>query len=186
MLRLDANNYAITIENDSDYSVGSADNVRQYDREIALDATSGYTTTSRHAITVFDGDRILTSVILLAGGGASGVHEHSAIVVDDTCFVAVGPYVVSLSIPTLEMRWSTESDSATCFGVYYAGRHELLISHGELEIAALRTDGRIVWSSGGADIFTNGFDLRDDAVRVRDWDNRDYWFDIKTGTENRG
>lgn len=184
MLELTANQYRIAISNDPTYSLGSADNISTYDREYALDdARAKYTITSRHAIRVFEAHNVIQTCILLAGGGASGIHAHSAIVRDESCVIAVGPFLASLRIPGLELQWTTQTDAATCFGVYCSGKHQCLISHGELEIARVSFDGDISWQSSGADIFTNGFTLHEDWVQVIDFYNREYRFDIATGLE---
>ena len=50
-------------------------------------------------------------------------------------------------------------------------------------IARVTYDGKIVWQAGGADIFTNGFELQDDVVRVFDFEDREYVLGIETGRE---
>lgn len=59
----------------------------------------------------------LASVILLAGGGATGVHDHSALIVDDDVLIAVGPYIARLSIPSLDSKWIAETDQASPYSV---------------------------------------------------------------------
>ena len=126
---------------------------------------------------------MVSSCILLAGGGASRIHDHSAIILNGFCIVAVGPFVVSLSLSSLELDWVTQSDDATCFGVYHCPDHRCLISHGELEISRLSYAGSVEWHSGGADIFSGGFCLDGDVIRVVDFCDREYAFDIATGQE---
>lgn len=184
MLELIAGNYRVSIIADSTHSVGSADNIHAYDHEYGLEDELGESAvTSRHAVRVSDNNEVVATCILFAGGGASGVHEHSAIIHDESCIIAVGPFMASLEVPSLKLRWTCQTDAATCFGVYRSEKHECLISHGELEIACVSYDGQLVWSSSGGDIFTNGFTLRDDSVRVVDFNGRHYTFDIETGRE---
>jgi hypothetical protein len=175
--------YRITLLDDPGYEVGSADNVRSYDREHDLDNARGVYLTSCHALRVSKNERLIASCILLASRGPSGIHENSAIIHNDSCIIAVGAYMVSVHIPTLELQWATESDAATCFGVYHSEKHQCFISHGELEIARVSLDGQIIWRSGGADIFTNGFTLHNDYVNVLDWNHKEYNFDIEFGRE---
>jgi hypothetical protein len=180
MLILKNAEYEIIVENDDTYTSGSADNARSYDSEYSFNEQSFYPS-SKHSVTVKSGDQILGSRILLADGGTSGVHEHSALLHKNSCVVAVGPFMCSLRIPSLELEWKAKVDMATCFGVYYSARHHCFISHGELEISRVEHDGRVLWKAGGKDIFTNGFELHENHVEVVDWNNERYHVDIETG-----
>ena len=181
MLKLIADNYEIAVDNDGTYTPGSADNQHKYNYAYHLGLNSYVT--SQHSIRVTGEDRDATSCILTAGGGASGIHEHSAIILDSACFIAVGPFIASLSLPTLELIWSTQTDEATCFGIYKPPTHNCLISHGELLIARLGLSGTIIWQAGGADIFTNGFTVHTNSIEAVDFYDRRYFFDIETGRE---
>jgi len=184
MLELHAGKYRVSIVNDPTHAVGSTDNVYSYDHVYHLDdARAEYAVTSRHAVRVFNGDELIASCILLAGGGASGINEHSAIIHDESCVIAVGPFMASLVLPSLKLKWATQTDDATCFGVYDSPSNGCLFSHGELLIARVTYDGTIVWQSGGADIFTNGFQLDENVVRVVDFYDRQYVLDAETGRE---
>jgi hypothetical protein len=162
------------------YTPGSADNLRSYSREYKL-TDAGSRPSSRHALVLRDDDTSAQSVILLAGGGVTGLHEHSALILGDTCFVAVGDTLCSLALPSLELLWHRQVDTATCFGVYYSAKHHCLISHGELEIARLSLSGEVAWSSGGADIFSEGFELHPDYIEAVDFNRMVYRMDIATG-----
>lgn len=184
MLELVAGKCHVIIANDPMYAIGSADNVRSYDHEYHLDnARADYAVTSRHTVTVTNDNKTIAACILLAGGGASGIHEHSAIIHHDSCFIAVGPFLASLVLPTLKLNWATQADDATCFGVHESQDHECLISHGEMLISRVTFDGTIVWQAGGADIFTNECLIVGNVVRVTDFNDREYIFDINTGRE---
>ena len=184
MLKLIAGKYTVALSNDPTHLVGSADNVHTYDHEFQLDdARTDYSVTSRHTVSVTEDNEPIATCILLAGGGASGIHEHSAIIHNNLCIIAVGPFLASLTLPTLELNWATKTDDATCFGVYESQNHNCLISHGEMEIARVTLDGTIVWQAGGADIFTNDCRLDGHFVRVTDFNDRAYTFDINTGRE---
>jgi hypothetical protein len=126
---------------------------------------------------------LIASCTLLAGGGASGIREHSAIIDDGFCVIAVGPFVASLVLPSLKLKWAIQTDDAACFGVYDSASNGCLFSHGELLIARVTYDGTVVWQSGGADLFTNGFQLDETVVRVVDFYDRQYILDAKTGRE---
>ena len=109
------------------------------------------------------------------------MHEHSAIIHADSLLVAVGPFVVSLQLPTLTLNWKVKTDWATCFGVYHSLKHRCYVSHGELDVAAVSYDGAIIWSNSGADIFTNGFSVSQNQVTAIDWNEDRYVWDITTG-----
>jgi hypothetical protein len=169
----------LTMLDEPTYSPGSADNVCSYDREFNF--AGQYRPSSRHALICRGPDGTEHSCVLLAGGGASGVHEHSVVVVNGFCVVAVGNMLCSLFLPTLDLNWATKVDWATCFGVYHSPRHDCLLSHGELEIARVSLRGEVVWSAGGADIFSEGFRVVGDHVEAIDFGGQVYRIDIATG-----
>lgn len=180
MIILKNTKYEIVIQDDRTYTAGSADNIHSYEMEYFLD-DEPFRFSSRHSITVIDDNRVLLSCILLASGGASGIHEHSALVHGASCIIAVGPFMCSLHIPSLELEWKVKVDMATCFGVYYSTKHDCLISHGELGISRVDHCGKVIWKTGGADIFTNGFELHDDYIEVVDFNGKHCRIDIQTG-----
>jgi hypothetical protein len=172
--------YELELIDEPLYSPGSADNVHSYSREYKL--TDAETPpSSGHGLILRDGNAPARSCILLAGGGATGLHKHSAVTLDDTCFVAIGDTLCSLKLPSLDLLWHRQVDTATCFGVYYSAKHQCLISHGELEIARLSLSGEVAWSSAGADIFSEGFELHPDYIEAVDFNRAVYRLDIATG-----
>jgi hypothetical protein len=175
-----AGKYELELINEPTYTPGSADNIRPYSCEHNL-TDAAYQLSSRHGLVVREGGVIRQSCILLAGGGSSGVHGHSVVIVGDTCFVAVGNTLCSLALPSGELLWHLQVDIATCFGVYFSAKHHCLISHGELEIARISLSGEVVWSSGGADIFSEGFELHSDYVEAVDFNRTVYRMDIASG-----
>lgn len=174
--------FRVEITNEPTYSFGSTDNDRCYEHEHLL-GCSRHHVTSRHAIRCFKDDQEVGSTILGAGGGASGVHSRSVVVVDDRCFVAVGPFAVALQLPSLTLLWSSEVDSATCFGLYVSSDGKALLSHGELEVARVSFGGEILWQASGADIFSEGLVVDHGVVRVVDFNGRSYVIDETTGRE---
>jgi hypothetical protein len=179
LVELESGSFALTLFDDPTYTQASTDNVRQYDREYCL--VEGYRPVSQYGLVCRQSEGATHSCILLAGGGASRVHDHSAIIVNGACFVGVGDMLCSLSLPSLDLRWARKVDTATCFGVYYSPRHDCLLSHGELEIARLSLSGEIVWSAGGRDIFSEGFRIMGDHVEAIDFYHGVYHIDIVTG-----
>ena len=172
-------NYTVSLINESDYSLNSVDNIRSYSIEYLFDDHQH--NTSKHGLSVRDELGNNHDCILIAGGGASGVHENSLVVVDDRCFVAVGDHIVALSLPNLDKLWAKKLDEATCFGVYYMKNIDCLIIHGELEISRVSIDGIIYWSSSGKDIFTEGIELFEDHVEAVDFNMEKYSINIESG-----
>lgn len=183
-LTISHDDYEIVLTAESPYiprdAARSADDARTMEEEIFL-GEEGELPSSRHRIVVRRGDSVHACRTLLAEGGATGVHERSAFVQADTCFVAVGPFVCALELPTLHLLWQTSADSATCFGVYDAPGYASVISHGELEIARLSYSGRLLWSAGGRDIFTEGFELYEHHAEAVDFEGTRYRFDLESG-----
>ena len=172
--------YQIVLENIPVYSIRSTDNANSFDREYIL-TDDNCQFSSRHGLSILTDNKPVASCIFLSGGGASGVHEHSAIVVGNNCYVAVGPFICCIKLPSLDLAWSACVDSATCFGVYNSTKHLGLISHGELEIARLSYAGEIIWTQGGKDIFSESIEMHEDFVIATDFNGQKYRFDIVTG-----
>ena len=173
---------ALTIEiipEDFRYDPSSADNVRTYERAYRL----GDSQSSVHGVKVYADEHLIASAVLIAGGGASGVHERSALVAPSVIYVAIGDHVVCLSLPTLELAWATKTDWATCFGVNAIHGSADVLSHGEVEIARVSNSGRILWSTSGKDIFTGEVSIHDHTVKAVDFEGESYVFDLLTGQQ---
>lgn len=167
----------IEIVDERAYTFGSADNVRAYPFEMMLAERS--LITSVHGIKL-DGQPV---AVFGASGGGTTVHEDSAIWLNASLYLAVGDRVVSLCLRPFRFRWALQTDMVTCFGVYFDPRRSALLSHGELEISRFSEEGQILWNASGADIFSEGFDLLPDAVKVTDFYGKKYSFDYETGKE---
>ncbi len=167
----------VRLLNETTYTPGSADNTHAYSRVYDL-TEQAYRPSSKHGVICIGPDEREHSCILLGEGGATGIHEHSAVVVGQRGFVAVGDAICSLLLPDLKLDWATKVDGCTCFGVYYSPDHDCLLSHGEMEIARVSLSGEIVWSEGGKDIFTGCFQLAKDHVEVVDFNGHLHRFDI--------
>lgn len=128
----------VEVVNEPTYTFGSTDNVCRYQREELL--SPRHLVSSRHGVTCSRNGQLVGSVVIGAGGGASGVHERSLVVLPDACLVAVGPFIVCLDVPLLGVRWTRDVDEATCFGIHLAADGSI-ISHGELEISRLTRAG---------------------------------------------
>ncbi|MBA3872426.1 MAG: hypothetical protein H0X30_25085 [Anaerolineae bacterium] len=124
---------------------------------------------------------VVHSCLLVASGGGTTVHSKSALIHNEHCIVAVSSFLACLHLPDLNMVWQAQVDHATCFGVYHLPQLESYLTHGELDIARVSYDGEIIWSSGGKDIFSNGFTLYDTFVEAIDFNNEKYHIDLSTG-----
>ena len=159
------------------YSVGSQDNVREYERYVPLAESQP---TSVHGVQLNEN----YIVAIGAAGGCSAVHPRSAAVASDRVFLAVGDHVVCLSLNAPnDLLWATCADDATCFGVYWDERRQAIFSHGELQVMRLTADGVPVWSASGADVFSEGFSLHEDYVEAVDFDHRVYRFEYECGEQ---
>lgn len=173
-----AESYRLTLINEDCYKPRSVDNIRTYSNEYVL---GDGRPSSTHGVWCQQGEKILGSAVLLAGGGASGVHEHSMLALDSRVFVAVGDQVASLDLPALGLRWNVRADEATVFGLHATPDREALIVHGELQVSRLTSDGDIVWSAGGADIFTGELRVEGDRISVHDFEGQEYHFETLSG-----
>ncbi|MHC5058530.1 MAG: hypothetical protein ACYTKD_28055 [Planctomycetota bacterium] len=176
-MELAANTCSVRIVDEATYTRGSADNLRQYELEYG----SLEEFTSSHGVSSRTPDETEYCCVLLACGGPTSVHEHSAVAVGDLVCVAAGDTVFALSLPRLDLIWQLKVDEVTCFGIYYSSERRCLISHGELEIARIPLDGSVVWRGSGRDIFSEGFWLRTDCVEAEDFNHKRYRFGLDTG-----
>lgn len=165
----------VTIVDEPAYTFGSADNVRQYGQEMNLQPS--FLPTSVHGV-FLNGEPV---VVFGAPGGCSAIHEHSALVLNSTVYLAVGDSVVRFALDERKLIWASVVDDATCFGIYYELKRAALISHGELDVARLDENGNKLWRSSGADIFSEGFRLEEENIVVTDFNHRDYRINYETG-----
>ena len=169
----------LTFWDDPTYSIGSADNLRQYDSLYQFSKHD--VPNSKHGIDCCDEQGIRHSCILLAARGATGIHKHSVVLLKGKCYIAVSDMLCALTLPELKLLWATKVDEATCFGVHYSLENDCLISHGELEIARVDFTGKIIWAAGGKDIFTGKLRLDEKYVYVTDFNEEVYQIKMETG-----
>lgn len=178
-MKLESGRYELELRDEPNYTRRSADNVRSYGREYVFgDRTL---TTSRHGVVLREAGRGKHSCVVLASGGTTAVHDRSAVIVDNRCFIAVGDTLCALALPSLKVLWHRKVDTATCFGVYYSAEENCLISHGEFEISRLSLTGDIAWTAIGGDIFTEGFELHPGYIDAVDFNRFVYRIDLATG-----
>lgn len=115
-----------------------------------------------------DGEEIWV-LTLTSSGGATTVHDSSAVCLGDCLAVAIGPYVVAIEAVTGTIAWQQRCDPACCFGIYRAPSGKGLISHGEKEVARLGKDGAVAWTFAGKDIFTGPFAVTPEGIIATDF-----------------
>jgi hypothetical protein len=155
---------------------GSADNVREY--AFAKRLSNEDASNAIHGI-------LLNGQPLAVFGDyrCTAVHQHSAVFHEGHVLLAVGGQVVCLRPSPFEFKWQLEVDEGACFGIHFHPELGALISHGELEIARFTDEGRILWASSGADIFSGGFLLLPNHIEAVDFNGRAYCFNYATGEE---
>jgi outer membrane protein assembly factor BamB len=177
--------FTVVVSDEPVVEVGAHDVLPPYARVISLGESRTLSLRFRHGVRSLRGDQLVNS-LLLESAGPSGVHNRSLLIVGDTCYVAVGPDIVALSTPTLEVVWSRRVDDAQCFGIHPGPDGNSLISHGELEIARVSLSGEILWQTGGADVFAGPLNVSSKQVTVRDFNGAVYRIDMETGQSTGG
>jgi len=109
------------------------------------------------------------------------ISEHSAFILNDSLFLAVGNDVCKIKLPDLELTWRTKSDTALCFGLYPLLEQDCIIVHGECEITRLKFTGEIEWIVSGKDVFTGVFRISATQIEVSDFNDAKYLIDISSG-----
>lgn len=163
--------------NDLAYSHSSADNFRTYEHVIVQETDHPECVSSKHGLAVLSNGEEISSAILLAGGGASGVHGRSLVVVEDHAYVCVGNSVAALSLPSLKLEWFQPVDDFTAFQIFAIPM--ALIVHGEHSISRISFDGAVAWKHRGSDIFVSpngekGVTIEGDIIHAQSWDGRKY------------
>jgi len=173
-MRLSSEVGQIEIVNEPTYTFGSADNLRQYPS--AFDLSNGGRPNAIHGV-LLDGE----PVAVFSDCRCSTVHQHSAILHKGNVLLAVGGQVVCFRPKPFQFEWQLEIDQAACFGLHFQPKLQAMVSHGELEIARFTDEGRVLWASSGADIFSEGFHLHPNYIEAVDFNGNVYRFSYLTG-----
>ena len=179
-MKIETGKYQIELSEESNYKKDSTGNKFKFENLYFNEEEYEFGT--QIGIKVYEKDNLISSAIICANGGASGIHENSQIVNKDKIVICCSDQIFNLSIPNLKLNWNTKADSATCFEIFQINND--FIIHGELEISRLSKDGKIIWQKSGADIFTkleskkDDFKLTDKYIFATDWGNRKYQFDF--------
>lgn len=180
-VRLSIEQWTVGLLTEPSYTEGSASNTRRYSKEHFF-GCEGFDPSSSHGLIVEENGREVSSTLLKACGGGTRVHSNSLAASGLCCFVAVGDYIASFEVPSLELAWSLKADIATCFGVYFHEPSGSLLVHGELAISRVDLAGNILWQFSGRDIFSEGFSVARDQVQAIDFNHERYVVDILSGT----
>ncbi len=165
----------ITIINEPTYTFGSADNARWY--PIAENLDSPAKPCSVHGIAL-DGELV---AVFGATGGATGVHQHSAVYANGRLYLALCDRVICMELAPFRKKWALRVDTATCFGLHLHRPTNTVLSHGELQITRFTLDGDILWQSSGRDIFTEEFSVDGELVRAVDFNGSEHRFRVADG-----
>ncbi len=176
---LQHNDLTIELFDDSAFS-RTVDSPTSYDKVIQADTDKQYSPTSQHAIKIHRDNNLISSAIILATGGGTGVHNDTALIDDDNLIIRCCNKLFSLTLPDLVINWMTETDWATCFSIHKY--QDTYISHGETSISRIDKSGKILWSYGGADIFVcleegEPFEMHDTYIALTDFNGSTYKID---------
>jgi len=169
--------YKIDIFKDQNFNATSTDNVNRYDLDY-IDKLDQPSTVI--GIKLYHNEKQLTSAVVGATGGGTGIGENSKIIENNRLLVCCSNSIFCLSIPDLALLWRRQADEATCFEIFKY--QDSYIIHGELNISRLNKNGEVLWQQSGADIFTtlegkDDFKLTEHYILATDWKYRNYKFD---------
>lgn len=170
----------IKVLDEPTYKFDSTDNKFVYSKTYFGDNAEQYPT-SKHGIKIYRDDQIIDSCILIGSGGSTGVHQNSSLIDNDRLLICCCNTVFSLTIPSLELKWKTQADQATCFQIFK--QQDEYIIHGELQVTKLNKDGNKIWEFGGADIFVlidneEEFKIESDGILLTDYCKTIYKIDF--------
>ena len=176
---LQHNDLTIEIFDDSSFNQ-TADSPTSYNKVIQVDKDKPYSPNSQHAIKIYKDNNLISSAIILASGGGTGVYYDTVFIDDDKLIIRCCNKVFSLTLPALETNWVIEADWATCFSLHKY--QDTYISYGETSIARIDKKGKILWSYSGADIFVcleegNPFEMFDTYIALTDFNGSTYKID---------
>lgn len=174
------NDLKIEVFNDPSFEAGNVDNVNSYLHHYLGDDSEDFVPASKHGVKVYKQEQVITSCILTACSGATGIHKTASLLSNDQLLICCCDMVFCLTLPSLNLNWSVKCDTATCFQIYPLEDDYLI--HGELEITRIDNAGHIKWQFSGRDIFVtvdgnNSFKLHDDHIQLIDFNGDNYRLD---------
>jgi hypothetical protein len=175
---------SIGLVNETLYNPESSDNVIEYNKFYSDKPYSEYAYPTMHGVFALIDDAVVNSACVCASGGHTGIHSNCSILNNDRLLICCASKVFCLTVPNLELLWSTKADSATCFEIFKF--EDSFIIHGELEISRLDPHGKALWKFSGSEIFTTptgkeDFKINAGLVEATTWDGVKFCLDAKTG-----
>jgi hypothetical protein len=175
MIELVTTQGVVTIVDERSYSFGSADNVRAYPFEMSFD---GQDITSVHGF-MLDSQ---PTAVFGASGGNTGVHQHSAVYLNDKLYLVVCNRIICMTIKPFNVVWKSTVDPIACCGIHLHSSTGTLLSHGELGISRVEPDGRLLWTSYGSDISTGQISFDETTISAKDFEGRRYRLSVFDGS----
>lgn len=179
-------NFTVSIAEDSNYALNSADNTHCYAVEYfdGKENAGRYYPTVKYGIRIFEECQELSSAIICEFGSATTIHENSFLIHTDLLLICCSDKVYSFKLPYLKFNWKRRLDPATYFGIYLF--NENYVIHGELFTTRIDKDGEIIWKFGARDIFvtqdgTEGIEIFHYWIKVKDWEGNEYILDEDGG-----
>jgi hypothetical protein len=178
MQQYKAGKYRIEIFKEENINAFSTDNVNRYDIDY-IDKLD-YQPSTVIGIKLYYDEKQLTSAVIGATGGATGIGGNSTIIEYDRFLICCSDSIFCISIPDLALLWRRQADEVTCFEIFKY--QDTYIVHGELNISRLNKNGEVLWQQSGADIFTtldgkDDFIVTENYILATDWENIKYKFD---------
>lgn len=167
-------NYTIEVVDEQGEEV---DLIPTYQQIIQVEKDKPYKPNAQHGIRVFQQAQAISSALIMASGGATGISDDAAFIDQENLIIRCCNKVYSLQLPSLNINWITEADWATCFSIHpYENSY---IVYGEMAISRLERDGSISWSFSGADIFVcldkgTPFEMQTDGIALTDFTGSTY------------
>ena len=176
MTRLNFDEYEIELVNESLSTADSVGNISAYEL-VYRDEESEFYRSTDHAIKVYKDEKLYKSALVCAVGGATGIHENSAVIIDEDILICCADTVFRLSLPELKLNWLRQVDEATCFRICNTANG--LFVHGEISVSRIDQSGNIIWSQSFADILVtpdgkDEFIMHKDFIEIEDWQHNKY------------
>jgi outer membrane protein assembly factor BamB len=180
MKRYEYKNLTIEIFNETKYDFNSADNKDNYEK-IYLNKDKDRFYNSVHGIKIFENEKEISSCLVVASGGGTGIHDTCSLIDDEKLLLCCSDSVFCLSLPELDLEWKTRADWATCFQVFKL--EETYLIHGEIFVSRIDKSGKALWHFDAKDIFVSGggagiFEIHSDHILVSDWTETIYKLDF--------
>jgi len=169
--------FVVEVADETNYELGSADNLNLYD---AIHGADSYTNQTKHSISVFENNEKISSILITGNAGRTTIHKQSLVIKNDDLLICCSEMVYSFKLPQLRLNWSKAFDQATNFEIY-TFKDDFII-HGEMSIFNVTSTGEVKWEFSSRDIFVNlnghkEFEIIGEQLKVIDFENYEYILD---------